>query len=215
MAKQSRAEQDIRRRMQECADDPERVEVLQRAGRFKRSWLELGEALSDVRGRSAHERWGFGTFVEYCRAELHLRKATADKLTASFGYLTEHAPHILTRDGVTEQIPQPDTVVALARARDAAGLPGKMFEAIQADAFSDDMSPSSLARKFKEAIGADDDAEQGEGRKAQRAVTLARRLADLLADMQRSLPNTLAADVEEQLGRLITYLDEEGSKKRR
>jgi len=215
MAKRSRAEQDIQRRMADHADDPERVDVLERAGRFKRSWVELGEVLADVRGRDSYDRWGFSSFNEYCRAELHLRKATADKLTASFGYLTEHAPHILKRDGVTEQIPHPDTVSALAKARETKGLPGQMFEAIQADVFSQDVSPSSLARKFKEAIGESETKQQGEGRKAQRAVTLARRLADLLADLQRSLPNTLAADVEEQLGRLISYLNEEAQKKRR
>ncbi len=215
MPKQSQAEQDIRRRMQDHADDPKRVEVLDRAGRFKRSWVELGESLADVRGQDTFDQWGFSSFNEYCRKELHLRRATADKLTASFGYLTEHAPHILARDGVVEQIPHQDTVSALAKARETKGLPGQMFEAIQADVFSEDVSPSSLARKFKEAIGDSETQEQGESKKAQRAETLARRLADLLADLQSSLPNTLAADVEEQLGRLITYLNEESQKKRR
>ena len=215
MAKRSRAEQDIERRKQDHADDPERVEVLTRAGRFKRSWVELGEKLADVRGRELHDRWGFGNFNEYCRAELHLRKATADKLTASFGYLTQHAPHILKRDGVTEPFPHQDTVAALAKARETKGLPEPMFQAIQADVFSADVSPSSLAKKFKEAIGDSETKEQGETKKAQRAVTMARRLADLLADLQHSLPNTLAADVEEQLGRLITFLNEEDQKKRR
>jgi hypothetical protein len=199
--------------MQDHADDPERVQVLERAGRFKRSWVDFGEVLADVRGREAYDRWGFSSFGEYCRSELHLRKATADKLTASFGYLTEHAPHILTRDGVTEQIPQPDIVAVLAKARENKGLPGRMFDAIQADVFSDDVSPSSLARKFKEAIGETETKQQGEDKTAQRAVTLARRLADLLADMQRTLPDTLAADVEEQLGRLISYLNEKGQRR--
>jgi len=215
MAKRSQVEQDIERRMQDHANDPERVDLLARAGRFKRSWVELGEGLANVRGQDSYDRWGFGSFDEYCRAELHLRKATADKLTASFGYLSQHAPHILKRDGVTEQIPHHDTIAALAKARESKGLPGQMFEAIQADVFSEDVSPSSLARKFKEAIGESDTKQQGETKKAQRAEALARRLADLLADLQGSLPNTLAADVEEQLGRLISYLSEESQKKRR
>ena len=41
-----------------------------------------------------------------------------------------------------------------------------------------------------------------------RAVSLARRLADLLADLEPRLPGDLAADVEEQLGRLISFLDD-------
>ncbi len=215
MAKRSRAEQDIEQRKERHADDPERVDVLDRAGRFKRSWVDLGEALADVRGRESFSRWGFDTFNEYCRLELHLRKATADKLTASFGYLSQHAPHVLARDGVTEQIPQPDTVAALARAREKKDLPDPMFEAIEADVLSGDISPASLARKFKEAVADTEGSDSGETKKAQRAVTMARRLADLLADLQHSLPDTLAADVEEQLGRLITYLNEEDQKKRR
>ena len=122
------------------------------------------------------------------------RKATAEKLTASFGYLTEHAPHILKRDGVHESIPQPDTVHALSRVRESDTVPAPMFNSIQADAFSMDVSPSSLARKFKEAIAEPPSKEQAEGQRTDRAVSLARKLADLLADMHRSLPNTLAAD---------------------
>ncbi|MFH2009548.1 MAG: hypothetical protein ABI333_23345 [bacterium] len=215
MAKQSRTENDIRRRMDDHADDPERVEVLSRAGQFKRSWVELGEVLSSVRSGEAFERWGFATFAEYCRRELHIRKATAEKLTTSFGYLNEHAPHILKRDGVQEPIPQPDTVHALARARETDAVPDSMFSSIQADAFSSDVSPSSLARKFREAMAEPETQEQAEGHRTQRAVSLARKLADLLADMHRSLPNTLAADVEEQLGRLISYLNEEGPRRKR
>ena len=40
-------------------------------------------------------------------------------------------------------------------------------------------------------------------------------LADLLADMDRVMPNTLAADVEEQLGRLITFLKDRAPQKGR
>ena len=215
MAKESRAEVEIRRRMDEHADDMERFELLRRAGLFKRSWVELGEVLSAARQESSFDRWGFNSFVEYCRTELHLRRATVDKLTASFGYLAEHAPHVLQRDGISEMIPQPDTVHALARAKQAERVPDKLFEAIQADVFSEDVSPSSLARKFKEAIGQPKSTKEGDKEHAVKAVSLARKLADLLADMEHALPGALAADVEEQLGRLIGFLDDSGSAKRR
>ncbi len=211
MAKRSQAEKDIERRIAEHGDDPQRVEVLGLAGRFKRSWVELGEALHRVREEGSWEPWGFGSFVDYCRKELHIRKATADKLTASFGYLTQHAPEVLERDGVYEPIPQPDTVHALARARESEQVPDPLFEAIQADALISDLSPASLARRFKEAVadgGEEQGAEDESPKQVNRAVTLARRLADLLADLQPNLPDELAADVEEQLGRLIRFLDE-------
>ena len=205
MSKRSQAEKDIERRMADHDDDPQRVEVLALAARFKRSWVELGEVLHRVRDEGEWDRWGFGSFVDYCRKELHLRKATADKLTASFGYLTQHAPDVLRRDGVREPIPQPDTVAALAKVHEAETVPPPMFEAIQADALTSDLSPSTLARRFKEAIATDDGADPGP-KQMDKAVNLARRLADMLADLQPDLPDELAADVEEQLGRLISYL---------
>jgi len=208
MAKRSQAEKDITRRMESFGDDAQRVDVLSRAARFKRSWMDLAEALMDVRNSGFVERWGFGSFYEYCQKELHLRKSTADKLTASFGYLNEHAPDVLRRDGLSEPIPQPDTIHALARARRAEQVPDPLFRAIQADAMDSDMSPASLARRFKEAIGDDAGSQEAVERHATRAVTLARRLAGILADLQPGLPGDLAADVEEQLGRLISFLDE-------
>lgn len=208
MAKRTQAEQDIARRMESFGDDRERVDVLGRAARFKRSWVELAEVLTRVRDAARFERWGFGSFLEYCQKELHLRKATADKLTTSFGYLTEHAPDVLRRDGLTQPIPQPDTVQALARVRQAEQVPDRLFREIQDDALASDLSPASLAKRFKEAIGGGQDAGDAGPRHAERAAALARRLADMLADVEPRLPGDLAADVEEQLGRLIQFLDE-------
>jgi hypothetical protein len=41
------------------ADDPARVELLQRARRFKASWIELAEGLSNVRRSGDFKRWGY------------------------------------------------------------------------------------------------------------------------------------------------------------
>ena len=62
------------------ADDPERVEVLRRARRFKASWIELAEALSNVRRSGDYKKWGYASFEDYTRTELHIRQETADKL---------------------------------------------------------------------------------------------------------------------------------------
>lgn len=208
MAKRSQVEADIERRIQSVGDDRPRVDALTRAAKFKRSWVELAEALVEVQRSSRFERWGFQSFFDYCQKELHLRKATAEKLTASFGYLTEHAPDVLRRDGLTQPIPQPDTIHALAKVRQSDQIPDRLFQSIQADALSSDLSPASLARRFKEAIGGGEEPSEDASRSADRAVTLARRLADLLADLEPGLPGDLAADVEEQLGRLISFLDD-------
>ena len=41
------------------ADDPERAELLRRTRRFKASWLELCEALSEVKRNNTWQRWGY------------------------------------------------------------------------------------------------------------------------------------------------------------
>ena len=96
--------------------DAERREVIERAQRFKRSWVEMAEALVRVRATRAYERWGFEDIYSYCEEELHIRKATVDKLTLSFTALRRHAPDVLERDGVEEPLPSIDAVDYFARA---------------------------------------------------------------------------------------------------
>ena len=75
------------------ADDPERVEVLRRTRRFKSSWLQLGEALSEVRRGKTWERWGYESLEAYAKAELKMRMDTVEKLTGSFMFLNKRAPN--------------------------------------------------------------------------------------------------------------------------
>lgn len=206
MAKKTRAEIDIERKLAEVGDDAERADVLARASRFKRSWMELAEGLTGVVRHEAFQRWGFPSFEEYCGKELHLRKGTAEKLVSSFGYLAEHAPQVLDRDGLAEPIPPPDTVAALSRLRGSGEVDPRLFDAIQSEALGSEMSPSSLARRFKEALaGPDAGGEPEPSRKAQAMLSLARRLAELLPEVG-DLPDRLATEVEAQLGRLIEFL---------
>src|ERR1700733_6215454 len=92
------------------ADDPERAEILHRARRFKASWIELAESLSEVRRGGQWKGWGFDSFEEYARNELHLKPETADKLTGSYQFLQRRAPEVLRRDGVNRPIPSYQSV---------------------------------------------------------------------------------------------------------
>src|SRR5258706_12847144 len=83
------------------ARDPERADMIARVRRFKASWFELGEALTDMKRTEEFKRWGFPNFEDYCRRELHLKRETADKLTGSFIFLRAKAPEGLARDGRT------------------------------------------------------------------------------------------------------------------
>jgi len=206
MAKKTQAEIDIEKKLAAVGEDAERADVLSRASRFKRSWVELGEGLASVLRHEAHQRWGYPSFEDYCGKELHLRKGTAEKLVSSFGYLTEHAPQVLGRDGVSEPIPPPDTMAALSRIRQSGEVDPRLLDAIEGEALGSEMSASSLARRFKEALAAPDGGAEPEGgRKVQAMISLARRLSELLPEIGE-LPDHLASEVEAQLGRLIEYL---------
>jgi len=74
------------------ASDPVRADTLAKARAFKRTWLELAEALTKVHTNNAWQRWGYPDFDTYCRKELHLRSATVAKLLNNFRFLESSAP---------------------------------------------------------------------------------------------------------------------------
>lgn len=71
--------------------DAQRLDVVRRLQRFKRSWIELAEALVKVR-------------------------ATVDKLTASYSTVQRHAPEVLGRDGAARAVPHVEAVEYFSRA---------------------------------------------------------------------------------------------------
>ena len=137
--------------------DPMRVELLRRARRFKRSWIEMAEALVEVRVSRAYEAWGYGDFFAYCAGELLLKRRTVEKLTGSYNTIKRHAPDVLEGDG---DVPSFDSVDYFTRALDRAGYndegwedvaPGETPEAIAdlRQAVFDEARPvSSLRREF-------------------------------------------------------------------
>lgn len=100
----------------ERGGDDERLDIVRRAQRFKRSWVELAEGLSKLQRSRAYERWGYATLQEYCSKELHIRESTIDKLTLSYNAVRTHAPEMLERDGVVRDVPPLDAVEYFARA---------------------------------------------------------------------------------------------------
>jgi hypothetical protein len=105
-------------------DDPERLALVQRAQRFKRSWVELAQALAGLRASRSYERWGFADLNEYCAKELSVKPATVDKLLLSLSTVQRHAPEVLERDGVASPIPSLDAVEYFGRALGTDERPG-------------------------------------------------------------------------------------------
>ena len=196
---------------QSFANDPERREVLQRARRFKTSWIELAESLTLVRKSGQWQKWGHASFEEYAKKELHLRQETVDKLTGSFLFLQRRAPEVLSRDGVSAAVPSYQSVDFLRRAESQQGAPKDVVQAIHKRVIEDAAPLPSIAREYKDVVFPID-----EGTRKQRDVAgiknVATRLRELLGDT-RAVPRKLASEVSSTLDRLLEAIgtDEEAA----
>jgi hypothetical protein len=196
-------------RMLAAAGDDERVAVLERARAFKRSWIELAEALAQVVERGSWRRWGHDSFDGYTRSELALSPATAAKLLGSFRFLKSSAPTVIERVQREPSTPVPSLravdFVARATERGAADV-GTMSE-IRRAAFEEGVEAPMLTRRFK-AVAFPIDHEGAATRLKLQLSTTAKRLAALLAEPDAPVPKRIAAKLEEALGELLAAVDD-------
>jgi hypothetical protein len=117
-------------KLQQSNDDPFRLTLVRCAQRFKRSWLELATALSELQARRGFERWGYSDLHDYCQKELSIRPSTVDKLLLSYGTVQRHAPDVLEPSRAPRDVPSFDAVDYFARAigREEAA-PGRRLDA--------------------------------------------------------------------------------------
>ncbi|MCB9558665.1 MAG: hypothetical protein H6707_21285 [Deltaproteobacteria bacterium] len=115
---------DLVERLQSEGSDRERLRAAECALRFKRSWIDLAAALSEVRERSAYQRWGYQDLMSYAASELGIRSATVDKLLVSYTTLRRHAPKRLAGRDAGE-IPSYQALDYLARATGELRSTGK------------------------------------------------------------------------------------------
>lgn len=195
-----------------AADDPERVDVLAKARNFKRTWIELAQALTGIYERESWVRWGFESFEDYCRKELHIKKGTVAKLLGSFRFMRAAAPKVLERalddDRVpgSVHIPNLQAVDFAARAAERGAADPETMGEIHQAVFSDGADAPTLSRRFKEVAFPVDDSERKDKLRSQ-LNSAARRLAGLLAEPDAPIPHNVAIAVEESLGQLLDALD--------
>ncbi len=133
--------------------DPFRVEVIRRARRFKRSWLEMAEALSTLRINKSYEGWGFADLYAYCAEELLLKRPTVDKLTGSYHTVKRHAPELLKEDD-DARLPSFDAVDYFARAVGERGRPrttpppAEVVEQLERAVFDEARPVASIKKEF-------------------------------------------------------------------
>jgi hypothetical protein len=210
--------------LERTGGDAQRLDVVKRAQRFKRTWIELAEGLTKVRASKAYVRWGFEDFYDYCAKELTLKRPTVDKLTISYATIQHHAPEVLEWDGVAKAIPSYDAVDYFSR---AVGPPANDAEGEDEPASKPRKPPAprdpQLVRDMKTAVF-DEGQPVAELRKRfdpvlhprpkgaekleilNKASACARKLAELLPDIE-GLPEKRIRRLEEELGALRENLE--------
>jgi hypothetical protein len=172
------------------ADDPPRAELLRRARRFKTSWIELAEALTDARKHGDWQRWGYPSFEAYTKTELHLRSETVDKLTGSFLFLKKKAPEVLARNGLDAPIPSYQAVDFLRRAEDREDAPSEAVQELRHQVLEESAPMTRLNRDFREKVFPLGDTERRE-RDTAAIRNVAGRLRELLGETD-VLPRSVA-----------------------
>lgn len=173
-------------------DEAFRMKVVAQARVFKRSWVDMAEALVAVRNRRLYERWGYETLHGYALEELNIKRTTCEKLTGSYHALEQHVPHVLQWDGVAQQVPEMEAVDYFAKAveprpkRDGEEPPdpppADVVDELKQAIFEDQVSTPSLRRRFNPVLNPKDD---GDVRREllTKVRSSARRLEALVTDV--------------------------------
>ncbi len=211
---QQRLEQRAEQLEQQGAS-PLRIDLLRRSQRFKRSWIDMAEALSQLRKSRAYEQWGYNDIYAYCSEELLLKSRTVDKLTGSYSTVQRHAPQMLEpADEQPSVIPSYDSVDYFAKALgERAGdqprnpPPDRVDELHQA-VFDEGAGVTSLRRRFNPVFFSKTD-EQNALDLLQRTNANVQRLVQTLPEIgglsnQRiALAAAALSELQEDLERLI------------
>ena len=196
-------------RMVAVSGDPLRSDTLQKARAFKRTWLELAEALTKVQGTRAWEQWGFTDFDAYCRKELHLRGSTVAKLLGSYSFLEKSAPKVIERvreDPFEAPIPSQRVVEFVQKAHERGAADEETLSTISRVAFEEGADASVLKKKFNDVAFPESPQDKREKTRAMIAQT-ARKLSMLIAEEDSPVPTKLAIRLEEVVGELLESIE--------
>ena len=196
-------------KMLAAAGDPERADVIGKARTFKRSWLELAEALTGVLERGSWEGWGYKSFDAYCKKELQITPSTAAKLTGSFRFLKSSAPTIIERSHSNHEAPIPDVKVVdfVQRAEERGAADEDTMAEIRRVAFDEGARAPMLARRFKSVAFPVSEID-AESKLLSQLGSTGRKLAALIAEPNLPVSHAVATQVEEAIGKLLEAIDE-------
>ncbi len=201
--------------LESTGGDPARLDVLRATQRFKRSWVDLAERLVDIRKGEGFRSWDYEDFYDYCNTELHLKRATVDKLCISFSTLRRLAPHVLQWDGVSREMPSLQAVDYFGKAVDAANDPEvrrknqdprQVIKDLRRAVFDEGQTVRELKRQFDPMLHPQPKSAERLAA-INRVLALARKLTESLGSID-GLPEKRLQTVERTLGTLRTELED-------
>ncbi len=183
--------QKLAARAEDFPEGSVRREVLEGARRFKAAWVEFGRLLARVRSEDLWKEWGYPTFDRYCARELFIRPATAEKLTASFGFLERHEPELARAQGEAKAPPF-EVIEVLSRAEAAGRLSQAGWRELRDEVLEAPPTPAGMTRKLAERFGPPPaPPAPRKAERLERIAALARRLA-AVCEEEGAVPEGLA-----------------------
>lgn len=182
-----------------------RRRVLEGARRFKAAWVDFGRLLAQVRHEELWKEWGYPSFERYCGKELFIRPATADKLTASYGFLARHEPALARSQPGDGRAPPFEVIEVLSRAEASGRLSQEGWRELRDEVLAHPPTPAAMNRKLSERFGPPPaPPAPRKPERLSRLAALARRLAAACED-DSAVPSALArraADLARELEEL-------------
>jgi hypothetical protein len=190
-------------RIEELPEGSPRRRILEAARRYKASWVELARLLVQVKRDESWREWGHPSFDRYCTGELFIRKQTAEKLLASFGFLERHEP-ALARPRGEPRAPAFEVIEVLSRAEAAGRLSETGWQELREEVLEQSPTAARVNKRLSERFGPPaPPPAPPRGERLARLAAAARRVAEQCRG-ERSLPPalveraaSLAKDLEE------------------
>lgn len=193
--------------MQQLDPSSPRYRILSVARQFKSSWVELGEQLTLVRNSGEFSGWGYGSFDDYCREEVRIKKETARKLTGAYRFLEKEEPELLARSRAMQPVPDYRSIEILRQAREDQNLSDEQFHMLRDTVIEKERSLPTVTRQFRELTGQNSPPTQAQ--LVHQTLLTARRLDSQLQQLDPLTPEITQASalLVEELERRHAQLD--------
>lgn len=198
----SNSERHIESIMEHLEPGSDRYDVLDKAKRFKSSWVELGEKLLAVSKKGHFREWGYGSFEEYCVQEIRIKRGTAEKLTMAYRFMEKEEPQLLDRREELKPLPDYRSIDLLRKAKEEKGFSEEEYGDLRKSVVEEDRSHPTILKKYKEVAALREEVNPLAPLKA--ALSAARRLDAALRGIDGAPAHYL-----QQLAEMTAHLEQE------